>query len=450
LALAVAVNRIEVRLPATPDSPPEAEIVQWHIAPGDSVAAGDPLVSIETDEGVTELYADCDATVSEVCVAEGDWPAAGALLAVLDGAVDAPAGETDDLVEQLRGSSAARLLARELRLELESIHGIDSSAQVQTESPAPYGVPGRSARGGPGPVIIETALNGLTGAERNPHVPLTVEAITADALACFEAGAAVVHTHLPAGDFSLPADQAAARYMDSYRPILAARPDALLYPTIGLGATIAEKLAHLDILVRDGAISIGLLDPGSLVLGWAEADGTPSVHGFPYVNTYADMDGTLAHAAQFDLSLSIAIYEPGFLRNALSYWRLGRIRPGSMLKLYFGGESGYMGMGKGVSFGLPPTAKALEAYLEMLELAGCDLPWSVAVMGGDLFATPVARLALERGGHLHTGLEDHLGPDQPSNEELTRHAAALCREVGRPVASCREAAQILQLARQPA
>jgi uncharacterized protein (DUF849 family) len=274
-------------------------------------------------------------------------------------------------------------------------------------------------------------------------VPLTVEAIAADALACFAAGAAVVHTHTPPGDFMLPAEQATERYLGSYRPVLAARPEALLYPTIGMGTTIAEKLAHIGLLKRAGAIGISLLDPGALILGWAEPDGAPSLHSFPYVNTYADMDATLTHAAEHGLSLSIAIYEPGFLRNALVYWRLGRIPAGSMLKLYFGGESGYLGMGRGVSFGLPPTQKALEAYLEMLELAGCELPWSVAVMGGDLFATPVARLALERGGHLHTGLEDHLGVDHPSNEELTRHAAALAHEVGRPVASCAEAAQIL-------
>jgi uncharacterized protein (DUF849 family) len=342
----------------------------------------------------------------------------------------------DPLIEQLRD------LARELRLELESIHGIESaatSARVESETTPVY----RTRSSTPAPVIIETALNGLTTAERNPRVPLTVEAIAADALACFEAGAAVVHTHPPPGDFNLPPEQAAARYLESYRPILAARPDALLYPTIGLGATIADKLGHIGILAREGVIGIGLLDPGALILGWAEADGMPSVHGFSYINTFADMDATLVHAAELGLSLSIAIYEPGFLRNALTYWRLGRIPAGSMLKLYFGGESGYLGMGKGVSFGLPPTAKALDAYLEMLELAGCDLPWSVAVMGGDLFASPLARLALERGGHLHTGLEDHLGSDQPSNEELTRHAVALAREVGRPIASCREATQML-------
>jgi len=295
------------------------------------------------------------------------------------------------------------------------------------------------------PVIIEVAINGVTQPARNPRVPVTVEGIAADALDCLRAGAAIVHSHAPSSDFSLPAEQAAQCYLASYLAVLAEQPDALLYPTIGGGTTMAERLRHIEILAAAGAIRIGLLDPGCTLLGWAEADGSPSPHSFPYVNTVADMEAALEQGARLGLGLSIAIYEPGFLRNALTYWRLGRIPRGSMIKFYFGGESGYFGAGSGVSFGLPPTAKALDAYLEMMELAGCTLPWSVAVMGGDLFATPVARLALERGGHLHTGLEDHLAADHPGNLELTQRAAELCRTVGRPVASCREAAYILDL-----
>jgi hypothetical protein len=42
---------------------------------------------------------------------------------------------------------------------------------------------------------------------------------------------------------------------------------------------------------------------------------------------------------------------------------------------------------KGVTFKLPPTVKALDAYLE---LENCDLPWFSAVVGGDLIDTPNA------------------------------------------------------------
>jgi uncharacterized protein (DUF849 family) len=120
-----------------------------------------------------------------------------------------------------------------------------------------------------------------------------------------------------------------------------------------------------------------------------------------------------------------------------------------MLKLYFGGDFGYLtGVGQqgGAPFGLPPTMAALDAYCELLE--GCDLPWSVAVIGGDLVASEIARPAIERGAHLHVGIEDHAGDRQPTNEELVREAAALCADVGRPLATPDEATEILDLPRR--
>ena len=57
---------------------------------------------------------------------------------------------------------------------------------------------------------------------------------------------------------------------------------------------------------------------------------------------------------------------------------------------------------------------------------------------------PRPKPAVERGGHLHVGLEEHYDPDrQPTNVELLEEAVALCREVGRPVATCAQAAEIL-------
>jgi len=79
-------------------------------------------------------------------------------------------------------------------------------------------------------------------------------------------------------------------------------------------------------------------------------------------------------------------------------------------------------------------------------LEGTDLPWSVSVWGGDLMETPIARLALERGGHLHIGVEEFYSPDRsPSNEELMREAVELCEKVGRPVATTAETAALLGL-----
>ena len=62
--------------------------------------------------------------------------------------------------------------------------------------------------------------------------------------------------------------------------------------------------------------------------------------------------------------------------------------------------------------------------------------------------TPVARLALERGGHLHVGLEEHFHPERkPTNVELVREAVGLVDVVGRPVATASDAATVLRLPR---
>jgi hypothetical protein len=71
-----------------------------------------------------------------------------------------------------------------------------------------------------------------------------------------------------------------------------------------------------------------------------------------------------------------------------------------MIKLYFGGGR--------LLFGLPPTRASLDAYLAMLD--GTGLPWLVAVLGGDVTDGELARLAIERGGHLALASKTTTGP----------------------------------------
>ena len=110
-----------------------------------------------------------------------------------------------------------------------------------------------------------------------------------------------------------------------------------------------------------------------------------------------------------------------------------------MAKLYFSTEQGL----SGTPFGLPPTPKALDAYLELLE--GSGLEWAVSVSGGDVVECGMADLGLARGGHLHLGLEFYGGDRTPTNVELIGAAVARCVAHGRPVATPDEAAAILGL-----
>jgi 3-keto-5-aminohexanoate cleavage enzyme len=284
------------------------------------------------------------------------------------------------------------------------------------------------------PVIIEAAINGATKKDRNPNVPISPEEIAADALACLEAGAAIVHAHCD--PIAGPDDEVAERYLAAFRPVWAERPDALLYPTVNFHGG-GLSFGHLAIM-REAGLRVGLLDPGSVNLGGVGPDGVPA-GAFVYANSFDRIAEVFALHESHGLGPSLAIYEPGFLRATIAYWRAGRLPAGTMIKLYLAEDRGYMG----APFGLPVTALGLEAYLEIL--GDCPVPWAVSAVGGDLGRSPVASLALERGGHLHLGLEFYGGDRAPTNVELVREAVELCGKAGRPVATCDDAAEILSL-----
>jgi 3-keto-5-aminohexanoate cleavage enzyme len=294
---------------------------------------------------------------------------------------------------------------------------------------------------GIGPVVIEAALNGGTPKSRNPHVPTAAGEIAADALACLGAGAAIIHTHID--DLSKTGEAAAECYLQGWRPVLATRPDAILCSTVATGATPQERFAHYRPLADQG-MRMASLDPGSVNLGTQGKDGLPGRRQFVYANSYSDIAYLVALHEEARLGPSIAIYEAGFLRTVLAYHRAGRLPRGALVKLYFGGPYNFIDGRRGnVTFGLPPTATALAAYLEMMQ--GSDLPWSVAVLGGDVASVGLARSAIEQGGHVRVGLEDFGGERTPTNAELVAEVAAIAAQCGRPVATADEAAEILGL-----
>ncbi|MCH2170416.1 3-keto-5-aminohexanoate cleavage protein [Myxococcota bacterium] len=294
------------------------------------------------------------------------------------------------------------------------------------------------------PVVIEVAVNGATSPDRNPNVPRTSEEITDVTLRCIEAGASIIHTHI--SDIGVPPRRAADLYLEHYRPILEARPDAILYPTIVFGVAVEDRVAHLPMLAEECGLRMGICDPGSLNLSGSDEDGIPAPVEFVYTNSPHDTQHMFAICDQYRLGPGISIFEPGFLRYTLAYRAAGRLPRGANVRLYLGGESSYRGDGHvDLLFGLPPRPSSIDIYREMM--AGTDLVWSVAVLSGDVFANGVARHALECGGHLRVGLEDFAGSRQPNNEELVQQAVELVKEVGRPLATPAEAAKILDLPR---
>jgi 3-keto-5-aminohexanoate cleavage enzyme len=295
------------------------------------------------------------------------------------------------------------------------------------------------------PLVIEAAINGGTKKSRNPHTPKVPGEIAADALDCIAAGASVIHSHIE--DYKTTGAAAAERYLEGYRPIMAKRPDAILCPTACIAPTMEERWRHTEIMAESGLIRMGVLDSGSVNTANSGENGLPGPLRNVYAVPFEEIEYILALNRRHRLGPSIAIYEPSYLHATLAYHRAGQMPPGAMAKLYFAGDHNFLDSVKGgyKFFGLLATPKGFEAYLEMIGDSG--LLWSVAVPGGDVTATGLTRLAIERGGHVRVGLEDYAGPRTPSNRELIEEVVAIARALGRPVANPEQAARVLGLPR---
>jgi uncharacterized protein (DUF849 family) len=275
------------------------------------------------------------------------------------------------------------------------------------------------------PVWLEVALNGTWGTTRQPWAPVTTAALVAEAVACIDAGASIVHLH--AFDDAGQPREAYELYAPVLEAIRAAR-DAVCYPTVPMGpvpASDAEagraRYAVVDRLGAAGLAEWAVVDPGSLVVATTD-ELSAGGDGFLYANGAADVRAGLEVCARHRLVPSFAVYEPGFTRLGAALRNPAAPRP--VHRFMFSDT---------VAFGFPPTPWALEAHLQLLALCDPGAPWMVAGLGVEL--GELTEVAIDRGGHVRVGLEDApLGCDR-TNVELVHAARRRIEDAGRRVAA---------------
>ena len=292
------------------------------------------------------------------------------------------------------------------------------------------------------PVILEVAINGSTTKKVNPTAPETPAEIAEEMIKCFDAGATIVHAHSnqPNEDPSA----AAQVYLEAFKPVREKHPHAIFYPTANFDAAAYHanrtswppevQTGHQRLIAEAGLANMVLLDTGVVPLAVYDENGYIPEKGFWWYGFWpGDNKIVLDTCRDLGTGASISVFEPGWMKNVVAMARAGTLPRGSKLNIYFA-DYNFAGMA-------PPIPEALQLYLHMME--GLDLKWSVGLVGNDIMDTPLARMALERGGSFRVGLEDW--GRGPSNLDQMARAKELIDHVGRPVVSGAEAIEYLDI-----
>jgi pyruvate dehydrogenase E2 component (dihydrolipoamide acetyltransferase) len=108
---ASASSANEFKLPELGENVDSGDLVRLMIAPGASVAAGQPVMELETDKAVVEVPSTISGVVREVKVKEGQKVKVGEVIFTLEGSGVVPAepARKHEPVEHISGQQAARL-----------------------------------------------------------------------------------------------------------------------------------------------------------------------------------------------------------------------------------------------------------------------------------------------------------------------------------------------------
>jgi len=136
----VVAKTISIRFPEDQQEGTEATVARWLVAAGDSVAAHDPLVEIETDKVVVEIAAPATGRIADIQILQDEEVNPGDVLCILSTEPDCTAEAatqpertaTDNVVTTDRGrlSPAVRQRVLQYKLDLDGITGSGRGGRI--------------------------------------------------------------------------------------------------------------------------------------------------------------------------------------------------------------------------------------------------------------------------------------------------------------------------------
>jgi uncharacterized protein (DUF849 family) len=281
-------------------------------------------------------------------------------------------------------------------------------------------------------VIVEVGLNEAASRVIAPSVAYSPAECATDAVACVDAGAAVVHWH--ARDAGSGAQRLGDAALSGTFLDLVRASGVLAYPSYPIDVPMAHRLDHVWSLRASHALELAPIDVGSVnVVVWDQHArafaGVEALRDAGVIeNSWPFVLDSLARADTLGMTPTLGSFDVGHTRTIGLLAEAGHVRPPVLLKIFLSGA---------LAFGPEPSEDALDLHLRQLP-AGPEFEW-IAVPYAIADAALIERLcrqALHRGGGIRIGIGDNPAAHaHTTNAALTERATQWAADAGRPVAT---------------
>ncbi len=269
-------------------------------------------------------------------------------------------------------------------------------------------------------LIITLAPTGMIPTKsQTPYVPITPEEIAADTYEAYKLGASIVHVHARDEETGKPTSNKEV-FEKIFKEIKRKCPDIIICATTS-GRTdpqVEHRAEVLDLYP----------DMASLTCGSMNFPQHPSVNPMPTIEKLASL------MQERQILPELEIFEPGFINTAKYLAKKGYLKKPLHFCLLLG------------SLGSIPAGINDLAYLT--NSLPTESNWSATGIGR--FQTQINAAALLMGGHARIGIEDSIYFNYPkqelaTNKKLVARIVKVAKELGREIASPKEARDILGL-----
>ncbi len=297
-------------------------------------------------------------------------------------------------------------------------------------------------------VIITCAVTGaIHTPTMSPHLPITPDEITDQAVAAADAGAAILHLHARDPKDGRPTPD--PKVFMQFLPRIRERTDAVVNITTGgsLTMSLADRLAA-PMLARPemaslnmGSINFALFPMAAKYKNWKfdwEKPYLESSDDYIFRNTFRDISHILKELGEgCGTRFEFECYDVGHLYNLAYFVDNGLVKPPFLVQTIFG-----------IMGGIAPDPENIAVMRNTANrLFGKDYVWSV--LGAGRHQMGLVTMAAIMGGNVRVGLEDSLfirkGQLASSNAAQVAKIRAILELLSLEAATPAEARQMLAL-----